>query len=115
MYILNYSWAVWLAWLLGAFFLVNGVLNLAGLKAMKEGFAQWGYPRWFHLINGALNVLIGLAILWYPTRILGLFLSVLLCVAVWITLVRHRDFRHLPSSIVLFVVTLLTAWGLRLI
>lgn len=115
MLILNYSWAVWLAWLLTAFFAVSGLLNFAGFRPMRDALIGWGYPRWFPLVNGAYDLVTAAAIAWYPTRPLGLILSVLLCLVIWVTLLRNRDYRHMPPSIVLFAVTLVTAWGLRLI
>ena len=113
--ILNYSWAVWLAWLLAVFFVVNGALNIAGLKAMKDAFRKWGFPAWFHILNGVIQVLIGAMIAWYPTRPLGLLLAVLLCLAIGMTLIRQRAWAHFPPAIVLLVLVLVDAWGLRLI
>lgn len=113
--ILNYSWAVWLAWLLALFFLSNGVLNLVALKSMKNALLGWGFPPRFHIVNGLVQVVIGLMIAWYPTRAFGLLLAVVLCVAIWLTLIRHRDWSHLPPSIILMVIVLVDAWGLRLI
>ena len=113
--ILNYAWAVWLAWILAAFFLVNAVLSLVGFKPIKDGLRAWGFPAWFHVFNGLLQAVIGLMIAWYPTRPFGLLLALLLCVAIWITLARHRAWSHVPPSIILFLVVLLDAWGLRLI
>jgi hypothetical protein len=115
MLILNYSWAVWLAWLLAAFFLANGLLGFAGFKPFREGFTRWGFPRWFYLVNAAFDVVIGGMIASYPTRPFGLLLSLLLCVVIWITLIRCREYGHLPASVVLFAITLVTGWGLRLI
>ena len=89
--------------------------NLAGLEGVREGFRRWGFPPWFHLLNGTVNLVTGVALIWPPTRGLGLRLSVLICLAIWITLIRHRDLRHLPPSVLLFALTLLAAWGLELI
>lgn len=113
--IFNYSWAVWLAWILAAFFIGNGIANVIGLKPIRDGFARWGFPSWFHIANGILDIAVGAMIAWYPTRAPGLLLAALICVAVWITLIRHKEWAHLPPSVVLSVIVLLTAWGLRLI
>lgn len=113
--ILNYSWAVWLAWGLGAFFVVKGVLNMAGLTPMRVARLKWGHPSWFPIAGGALDLLAGLMTAWYPTRPFGLAFGLLVCLAEGATLIRHRDWRHLPPSLVLFALTVLTGWGLRLI
>jgi hypothetical protein len=115
MLILNYSWAVWLAWLLAAFFVISGVLNLVGFKPMQEQLLGWGFPSWFRFVNGICDLLIGALIAWYPTRVFGLALGVLLCAVIWIVLLRHRDYGHMLPSVVLFALLLVTAWGLRLI
>ncbi|MBP0439240.1 DoxX family protein [Tianweitania sediminis] len=113
--ILNYSWAVWLAWLLGAFFVVDGVLNLVGIKPVKNSFKRWNLPSWFHLFNGLVQLVTGLLVLWYPTRPLGLLLGALICLAIFAILARHRDWGHFPPSVILLIVILVDAWGLRLI
>lgn len=113
--ILNYSWAVWLAWLLGGFFVVDGVLNLIGIKPIRESFAKWNLPSWFHLFNGVVQLVTGLAILWYPTRAFGLLLGVLVCMAIFVVLGRHKDWGHFLPSTILLIVILVDAWGLRLI
>ena len=113
--ILNYSWAVWLAWALALFFIVTGVLNLVGFKSMRGRLAGRGFPVWFAYVKGFYDLATGLAIAWLPTRPLGLLLSLLLCIAIWIVLGFHRDWRRLPPLLILLVVTLIAAWGLRLI
>lgn len=113
--ILNYSWAVWLAWILGTFFLINGLLNLAGFVPMR-GVLLWsahGDPA--RLAGGFFCIAAGLMVVWYPARPLGLLLGLVLCAAACLALVRRRDFAHLPLPALLAVIVLVTAWGLRLI
>ena len=75
--ILNYSWAAWLAWALGAIFIVSGIVNLAGFKPMRDALTGWGFPSWFFIVNGLCDLAIGAMILWYPTRPFGLLFSLL--------------------------------------
>jgi hypothetical protein len=111
--IMGVSWPVWLAWLLAAFFVVNGAVNIVGPRGMRDGFARWGYPPWFHLFNGVLQLATGVLIAHAPTRLAGLALGALVCLAVFATLVRHRETAHLPPGLVLFAVILVTAFGVR--
>jgi hypothetical protein len=45
------------------------------------------------------------------TRLLGLTLGALLCLAIFATLIRHHETAHLPPSVVLLMVILVTAYG----
>ena len=109
--LMGVSWPVWLAWLLAAFFVVNGVVNIIGPQGMRDGFARWGYPRWFHLLNGVLQLATGVLIAYAPTRLAGLALGALVCLAVFATLIWHREAAHLLPGAVLFGVILVTAFG----
>jgi len=40
-----------LATIAAVLFAVAGVVNLAGLGAVKRDFARWGYPAWFPLLS----------------------------------------------------------------
>lgn len=46
-----------LAMIVAVLFTIAGVVNLAGLGAAKRDFARWGYPAWFRLLCGALELL----------------------------------------------------------
>ena len=109
--IMGVSWAVWLSWLLAAFFMVNGAINVVGPQGMRDGFKRWGYPPWFHLFNGVLQLATGVLIAYAPTRLAGLGLGALVCLAVFATLIRHREAAHLLPGAVLFGVILVTAFG----
>ena len=55
-----YDWPTWLAYLLAAFFCINGVINVIGPKGMRNSFAAWGYPPGFHIANGVIQVAAGM-------------------------------------------------------
>jgi len=49
--------AIWVLSLLLAFvFLLAGVPKLAGVQAHVQHFASWGYPDWFRLLVGVVEV-----------------------------------------------------------
>ena len=49
--------AVWVLSVLLAFvFLMAGVPKLLGVQAHVQHFASWGYPDWFRLVVGAIEV-----------------------------------------------------------
>lgn len=109
--IFGFSWAEWLTWLLALFFVVNGVINFTGPQAMRDGFRDWGFPPYWHLVNGAILLLTGLLLAYPPTRPLGFLLGLLECIAIYATLIRHRAFSHLPPSVVLLEVMAIAWWG----
>jgi hypothetical protein len=79
---------------------------------MRAGLARWGYPSWFHRLNGILQLVIAVLLLLDATRLLGLGLGALLCLAIFATLIRHHEAAHLRPSIVLLMVVLVTIYGL---
>ncbi|WP_397448345.1 DoxX family protein [Pseudomonas sp. NA-150] len=64
-----------LATILAVLFAIAGVVNLAGRGAVKSDFARWGYPAWFRLLCGALELVSAALLLGQQTRVLGLTLT----------------------------------------
>ena len=90
-----------LATIVAVLFAVAGVVNLAGRGAVKRDFARWGYPAWFHLLCGALELLAAALLFGQQTRVLGLTLAGAILVAVLFTLLRNREsFRHLAPALI---------------
>jgi uncharacterized membrane protein HdeD (DUF308 family) len=108
----THKWPIWLAYLLAAFFCINGVVNIIGPKSMVDSLTAWGYPSWFHIANGVIQLLAGLLLLAGRTRLIGIGLGVLVCIGVFATLIWWRDFAHLPPGIVLLLIILVDLWRL---
>src|SRR5690349_2899302 len=54
---------------LGLLFVVIGSMTVAGRKMFVENFRRFGYPQWFRIVTGSLEVLGGLGLLigiWLP-------------------------------------------------
>jgi hypothetical protein len=109
---LDISAATLLAWLLTLAFFGAGVVNAAGSAAIKDDFVRWGYPRWWNLVTGGLEVLVAALIAMPATRSPGLMLGAAICVAAVATVVRYRDYGHVAPGVVL---TALSAVDLALI
>ena len=90
-------------------FAAAGVVNLARPGAVKRDFARWGYPAWFQLLCGALELLSAALLFGQQTRVLGLTLAGAIMIGAIFTLVRNREpFRHLAPALIfspLIVVT----------
>ena len=90
-----------LVMVLTALFTVSGVVNLAGLGPVKRDFARWGYPTWFRLLCGALELFSAGLLLGQQTRLLGLALEGVIMVGAVITLLRNREpFLHLAPALI---------------
>jgi multisubunit Na+/H+ antiporter MnhB subunit len=99
-----------LATVVAILFAVAGVVNLAGLGAVKRDFARWGYPSWFHRLCGALELLSAALLPGHQTRILGLALAGLILIAAVFTLLRNREpFGHLAPALVFSALVVATA------
>jgi putative oxidoreductase len=80
---------------LGLLFIVIGSMTVAGRKMFVENFRRFGYPQWFRIVTGSLEVLGGLGLLigiWLPwlaaLASAGLILAMLGAV---VTEVRTRE------------------------
>ncbi len=54
---------------LGLLFVLIGSMTVAGRKMFVENFRRFGYPQWFRIVTGSLEVLGGLGLLigiWLP-------------------------------------------------
>lgn len=54
---------------LGLLFVLIGSMTVAGSKMFVENFRRFGYPQWFRVVTGSLEVLGGLGLLigiWLP-------------------------------------------------
>jgi hypothetical protein len=102
-----------LVMVLTALFTVSGVVNLAGLGPVKRDFARWGYPTWFRLLCGALELSSAGLMLWQQTRLLGLAVVGVVMVGALFTLLRNREpFLHLAPALV-FSALIVLALALR--
>ena len=78
-----------------------GAANFAGPSSVRESFARWGYPAGFHRVTGGLEVAAGLLLLIPAASRIGAIASALILLAAVATLIRFRDWGHLPGAVVL--------------
>lgn len=95
--------------ILAILFAVAGVVNLARPGAVKRDFARWGYPAWFQLLCGALELLSAALLFVQQTRVLGLTLAGAIMIGAIFTLVRNREpFRHLAPALIFSALIVVT-------
>ena len=94
-------------WLLVAAFFGAGVFNAIGTPGTKGDFARWGYPRWWNIFTGGLEMMSAVLIALPVSRIFGLALGAVIIAAAVLTVLRHRDFTHMaPLSVFVALIAL---------
>jgi hypothetical protein len=83
-------------WLLVAGFFGAGLFNAIGTTAIQNGFVRWGYPAWWCRLTGGLEMLSAVLIALTISREAGLILGAVTIAAAVLTVLRHREFSHLP-------------------
>jgi len=107
MTLFNPSAVTLLSLLLAVVFFGAGIVNAAGSAAIKDGFVRWGYPRWWNLVTGGLELLVAALIAVPATRVAGLGLGAAICVVAVATVIRHKDYRHIAPGVVLIALSAL--------
>lgn len=87
-------------WVLVAGFFGAGLFNAIGRPATQSDFVRWGYPSWWCRLTGALEMLSAVLVALPVSRGAGLMLGAVIVAAAVLTVLRHREFRHLaPLSV----------------
>jgi uncharacterized membrane protein YphA (DoxX/SURF4 family) len=86
---------------LGLVMIGTGGANFAGPSLARQNFALWGYPAGFHRVAGSVGVVIGLLLLIPLTSRVGAIASAFFMLAAVATLIRSRDWGHLPVAAIL--------------
>jgi hypothetical protein len=94
-------------WLLVAAFFGAGLFNAIGTPGTQSDFARWGYPRWWNILTGGVEILSAVLIALPVSRTAGLALGTAIIAAAVLTVMRHRDFSHLmPLSVFVALIAL---------
>ena len=94
-------------WLLAAAFFGAGIVNALGAAGTRGDFAKWGYPRWWGIATGALEISTAALLALPAGRIAGVALGATIIAAAIVTVLRHRDYQHLlPLSVFVSLIAL---------
>ena len=92
--------------LVAAFFLVTGVIELALWRRFVEKFVAWGYPAYWPIVTYLLKIAGGGLAFVPSTRTIGLLLCAAISVAAIATIVIRRDateFKAIPVNLLVLV------------
>jgi len=93
--------AVGLPVALGLVMIGAGIVNFVGPQSVRDSFLRWGYPAGFHRVTGGLEVVAGLLLLMPATWWAGAIGTSVILLAAAATLIRCREWSHLPGAVVL--------------
>ena len=64
-------------------------------RQRPKAISRWGYPRWWGILTGGLEMISAVLIAIPVSRVVGLALGAAIIAAAVFTVLRHRDFSHL--------------------
>lgn len=95
------GWSVvWLMTLMLVFaFGAQGLAKFSDNSGWASAFAHWGYPVWFRITIGVLEVLAAVLVLWPRTAPVGAALIVVIMLGGMGTHIVKENGRHITSEI----------------
>ncbi|AIG05024.1 Uncharacterised protein [Pseudomonas fluorescens] len=106
----RFTWKALLALILAAFFLVGAVGNIFVSEQIAADYARWGYPDWFHVLTGLLELLAAALLLLKPLRFLGGLVGASIMIAASATVLLHGEYLHSIAPLVVLIIAVSVAW-----
>lgn len=92
-------------------FLLGGVVNASGRKAIREEFVRYGFPPWWCWVTAALEIMTAVLLVFRPTFAAGVVLGACIMVAALFSVLRARDFRHVVPPAVFLLLLAVAAFA----
>jgi len=99
-----------LSGVLAVMFLFAGGFKLSGAQVAIDNFANWGYPDWFRVVTGLIEVAAGVLVVIPRTSFLGVALILPTMVGAMLTHLVHAETRNVPLPLILFVLAAVLAY-----
>lgn len=106
----NINWRAAIAWLLAAFFVLGGVMNIFVSPQAVADYERWGYPAWFHYVTGTLELTAAALLIRKKTRFLGAMLASLVMIAAATTVLSNGEISHALAPLIVLAVSIVVAW-----
>lgn len=97
-----------LRFLLAAFFVFGGIVNIIAPGTIQDDYLRWGYPDWFHYLTGALE-LTAAALLISRYRLFGAILGACVMTGAVSTVIYNGEYSHAIAPFITLCVSLLVA------
>lgn len=102
-----------LTWLLAAFFIIGGVVNILAPGPIRAEFLRWGFPDWFHFFVGTLELAAATMLIIPGWRCGGRILAAATMASAAAVVLYHREYTHALVPAAVLVVIGVTAWTSR--
>lgn len=87
-------------WFLVVAFSGAGLANVIRSSATRSDFVRWGYPSWWGIVAGGLEIVSAGLIAFPVSRMAGIVLGAAIIAAALLSVLRHREYSHLaPLSV----------------
>lgn len=94
-------------WFLVVAFCGAGLANVIRSSATRNDFARWGYPPWWGIVAGGLEIVSAAMIAFPVSRTAGIVLGAAIVAAALLSVLRHREYSHLaPLSVFVTLIAL---------
>jgi hypothetical protein len=104
------TWRQVLPLALAAFFVVGSLSNLFAPRPIYEEYLAWGYPRWFHLVTGSLELTTALLLAWPRTRLFGSALGGAVMLGALTTVTLHGQYGRAAPPLVVATLIIVVGW-----
>jgi hypothetical protein len=104
------TWRQVLPLALAAFFVVGSLSNLFAPQSIYEEYLRWGYPPWFHLVTGSLELTTAVLLARAPSRLLGSALGFAVMLAALGTVTIHGEYGHAAPPLVVAAISVSVGW-----
>ena len=88
------------ALLLVLIFAPQGYSKFSDTSGWAKAFRAWGYPDWFRITIGAVELLAVALLLWARTAAIGAILIICVMLGAWGTHLVFENGRHMTSEVV---------------
>ncbi|SDO96099.1 DoxX-like family protein [Lutimaribacter pacificus] len=98
------------AWLLAAFFVIGGTMNIFATEQILADYDRWGYPGWFHYLTGTLEWASAILMIFPATRLAGSALAGCVMLGAAATVLSHGEYGHAVPPLVVLALVCLNLW-----
>lgn len=81
-------------------FIPQGLAKFSDTSGWTAAFRQWGYPDWFRMLIGALELSAALLLLLGRTAAFGAIIIIVVMLGAWATHLILEGGRHMTSEVV---------------
>jgi len=108
--VLKISWSQVSALALAAFFVVGSLSNIFAPGSIYEEYLRWGYPHWFHVVTGSLELTTAVLLAQARTRLWGSALGCTVMLAALATVTLHGEYGHGVPPLIVAALSIVVGW-----